>query len=48
VTDDLRRKVNGYNIAKVLETKLRKEKLHEIRTSLIYLDIFRTFGTHLT
>ena len=35
------------NITEILSTKLAKGKLKETRTSLIYLDIFRSLGTFL-
>ncbi|KAG8214236.1 hypothetical protein J3R82DRAFT_11044 [Butyriboletus roseoflavus] len=41
--DDLREKIKKYNITEVLNTKLGKGKAKEIRTSLICLDIFRSF-----
>ena len=43
---DLREKIIKYDITKVLNTKLAKGTPRETRTSLICLDIFRSFGTH--
>ncbi|KAF8445037.1 hypothetical protein L210DRAFT_3059908 [Boletus edulis BED1] len=40
---DLREKIEDYKITEVLNTKLGKGKPKEIRTSLICLDIFRSF-----
>ncbi|KAF9227006.1 hypothetical protein BS17DRAFT_440162 [Gyrodon lividus] len=49
--DDLRKKITECNIAEysiteVLKQKLRTGQPNEIRTSLICLDIFRSFGTY--
>ncbi|KAG8214237.1 hypothetical protein J3R82DRAFT_11045 [Butyriboletus roseoflavus] len=41
--DDLRAKIERDNITEVLNTKLRKGRAKETRTSLICLDIFRSF-----
>ena len=43
---DLREKIIKFNITKVLNTKLAKGTPRETRTSLICLDIFRSFGTY--
>jgi len=43
---DLREKIKNYNITEVLNMKLGKGKPREIRTSLICLDIFRSFGMY--
>ncbi|KAF8552014.1 hypothetical protein OG21DRAFT_1466371 [Imleria badia] len=40
---DLRKKIMHYNITEVLNSKIGKGKLKEIRTGLITLDIFRSF-----
>lgn len=42
---DLRERIKNYDITEVLNTKLRKGRPKETRTSLICLDIFRSFGT---
>ena len=43
---DLREKViRNFRITDVLDAKIGKGKTKEIRTSLISLDIFRSFGT---
>ena len=44
--DDLREKITSYNITKVLNMKLGMGKPKEIRTSLICLEIFRSFGAY--
>ena len=43
---DLREKIRDYDITKVLNTKPWLGKSKEIQTSLICLDIFRSFGRH--
>ncbi|KAN0091565.1 hypothetical protein V8E55_005131 [Tylopilus felleus] len=44
----LREKIKYYNITEVLNAKLGAGKLKEIQTSLICLDIFRSFGRSLS
>ena len=44
VLADLREKIKDYDITEVLKMKLGNGKPKEIRTSLICLDIFRSFG----